>query len=275
MVSTSASANRVPVGSGPAQSRRSMLANVILPTLGKPESAAASVFAVVRQRGPVARDAIANLSGLSITTVNRQITALVDAQLLRERPDLAVAGAIGRPRIPVEANHNQFLTLGLHIGARCTSIVASDLLGRTLGGATVASMQGLITLLIATAIGFRPDFLYILPAIGFMILIALVFTALGTAIASVLEDMQGFQLIMNFLVMPMFFFSGSLFPLDSAPTALKVVAAIDPVTYGVDALRALMLNTSHYNPAFTISILAGITIILLGVASVLFSRMEL
>ena len=85
--------------------------------------------------------------------------------------------------------------------------------GRTLGGATVASLQGLLTLIIATAIGFRPDLWLILPAIVFMILIALVFTALGTAIASTLEDMQGFQLIMNFVVMPVFFLSGSLFPL--------------------------------------------------------------
>lgn len=129
MVSTSPS---TAVGSGPLRSRRSVLSNVIPPTLGRPESAAASVFAVVRQQGPIARDAIATTSGLSIATVNRQITALVDAQLLRERPDLAVAGAIGRPRIPVEVNHDQFLTLGLHIGARSTSIVAVDLLGRTL-----------------------------------------------------------------------------------------------------------------------------------------------
>ncbi len=142
MVSTSASANRGPVGSGPSMSRRSVLANVIPPTLGKPESAAATVFAVVRQRGPVARDAIATISGLSIATVNRQITALVDAQLLRERPGLAVAGAIGRPRIPVEVNHDQFLTLGLHIGARSTSIVASDLLGRTLDAVETPTPTG-------------------------------------------------------------------------------------------------------------------------------------
>ena len=60
------------------------------------------------------------------------MTALIEAQLLRERPDLATAGAIGRPRIPVEVNHEPYLTLGVHVGARTTSIVASDLLGRTL-----------------------------------------------------------------------------------------------------------------------------------------------
>ena len=106
--------------------------HVVAPSLRIPDGAAGAVFAAIRQQGPVARDAIAALTGLSIATVNRQVSALLDAQLLRERPDLAVAGAIGRPRIPVEINHEPYLTLGVHIGARTTSIVAVDLYGRTL-----------------------------------------------------------------------------------------------------------------------------------------------
>jgi hypothetical protein len=106
--------------------------HVVAPSLRIPDGAAGAVFAAIRQQGPVARDAIAALTGLSIATVNRQVSALLDAQLLRERPDLAVAGAIGRPRIPVEINHEPYLTLGVHIGARTTSIVAVDLHGRTL-----------------------------------------------------------------------------------------------------------------------------------------------
>ncbi len=106
--------------------------NVVAPALRAPESAAAAVFAAARQRGPVARDAIAAVTGLSVATVNRQINALLDARLLRERADLSVTGAVGRPRIPVEVDHEPYLTLGLHVGARTTSIVASDLLGRTL-----------------------------------------------------------------------------------------------------------------------------------------------
>jgi predicted NBD/HSP70 family sugar kinase len=90
------------------------------------------VFGAARLRGPIARDVIAQTTGLSIATVNRQVTALLDAGVLRERADLAVSGAIGRPRVPVEVNHEPFLTLGIHIGARTTSIVATDLFGRTL-----------------------------------------------------------------------------------------------------------------------------------------------
>ncbi|WP_074345276.1 ROK family transcriptional regulator, partial [Mycobacteroides abscessus] len=123
------------------------------PALYIGDSAASSVFRAARVRGPVARDAIAQVTGLSIATVNRQVTALLDAGLLRERADLAVSGAIGRPRVPVELNHEPFLTLGIHIGARATSIVATDLFGRTLDvvetptpngpqGAALASLAG-------------------------------------------------------------------------------------------------------------------------------------
>ncbi|MGI9162114.1 MAG: ROK family protein [Mycobacterium sp.] len=139
----------------PLRARRNVLANVVAnvvaPSLSTPEAAVAAVFAAVRQRGPVARDTIAALSGLSVATVNRQVSALLEAQLLRERPDLAAAGAIGRPRIPVEINHEPYLTLGVHVGARTTSIVASDLFGRALdavetptpGGSQAAALAAL------------------------------------------------------------------------------------------------------------------------------------
>jgi predicted NBD/HSP70 family sugar kinase len=105
---------------------------ILPPALHISDSAAASVFRAVRLRGPVGRDVIAGVTSLSIATVNRQVIALLDAGLLRERADLAVSGAIGRPRVPVEINHEPFVTLGIHVGARTTSIVAADLFGRTL-----------------------------------------------------------------------------------------------------------------------------------------------
>ncbi|MDR3659197.1 MAG: ROK family transcriptional regulator [Mycobacterium sp.] len=117
-----------------AHTKRTLLArhHIVAPSLRVADAAAGSVFGAARLRGPIARDVIAQATGLSIATVNRQVTALLDAGMLRERADLAVAGAIGRPRVPVEVNHEPFLTLGLHIGARTTAIVATDLFGRTL-----------------------------------------------------------------------------------------------------------------------------------------------
>lgn len=105
---------------------------IVPPALRIGDAASAAVFNAARLRGPIARDVIAQVTSLSIATVNRQVTALLDAGLLRERADLAASGAIGRPRVPVEVNHEPYLTLGVHIGARTTSIVATDLFGRTL-----------------------------------------------------------------------------------------------------------------------------------------------
>lgn len=105
---------------------------IVAPALRIGDAASAAVFNAARLRGPIARDVIAQVTSLSIATVNRQVTALLDAGLLRERADLAVSGAIGRPRVPVEVNHEPYLTLGVHIGAKTTSIVAADLFGRTL-----------------------------------------------------------------------------------------------------------------------------------------------
>ncbi len=85
--------------------------------------------------------------------MNRQVTALLDAGMLRERADLAVSGAIGRPRVPVEVNHEPFLTLGIHIGARTTSIVATDLFGRTLDVVETPTPRGAQAAALATLAG--------------------------------------------------------------------------------------------------------------------------
>src|SRR5579859_4484987 len=98
------------------------------------------------------------------------------------------------------------------------------MIGRTLGGATTATIQGLLVLAVCLIAGFRPhDFGGVLLGLLFMGLIAIVFAALGTIIGSSLRDMQGFQLIMNFLVMPIFFLSGALYPLSNLPVALSVL----------------------------------------------------
>ena len=112
------------------------------------------------------------------------------------------------------------------------------MIGRTLGGATVASLQGIFVFLISMIIGFRPVSLsMVLVSFLFMFLIAILFTALGTAIASKLEDMQAFQFIMNFIIMPIFFLSGALFPLDGLPKVMEYITKFDPLSYGVDSVR--------------------------------------
>src|SRR5580692_13226604 len=121
------------------------------------------------------------------------------------------------------------------------------MIGRTLGGATVAVIQGLLIMTVCLIAGFRPHNLALLPlALLCMMLIAVVFAALGTAFGSVLQDMQGFQLIMNFMVLPIFFLSGALFPLTGLPAALNFITHLDPLTYGVDALRGTLIGDWHF-----------------------------
>src|SRR5690349_23883761 len=116
------------------------------------------------------------------------------------------------------------------------------MIGRTLGGATTASLQGTLVLIVCLIAGFRPDLGGVLLGIVFMLLIAIVFAALGTIIGSSLKDMQGFQLIMNFLVMPIFFLSGALYPLTNLPTALTVATHLDPLTSGVAGLPGAFIG---------------------------------
>jgi ABC-2 type transport system permease protein len=150
------------------------------------------------------------------------------------------------------------------------------MLGRTLGGATVATIQGVIVFVIAILAGFRPvSFLAALLSILVMLLIALLFTALGTAIASLLEDFQGFQLIVNFLIMPLFFMSGSLFPLQGLPTFIVNIAKLDFLTYGVDAMRGLLTNTSHFGLSLDISVLVVVTFVIISIGSYLFSKVQI
>lgn len=149
------------------------------------------------------------------------------------------------------------------------------MIGRTLGGATIATIQGVIVFILAFIIGFRPFTLSTLPlTLIVMFLIAILFTALGTAIASTLQDFQGFQLIMNFLVMPLFFLSGALFPLNSAPDFLKIISQFNPFSYGVDGLRETLSNVSTFGVATDLIVLVILTTVILTIGSYLFSKIE-
>ena len=149
------------------------------------------------------------------------------------------------------------------------------MIGRTLGGATVATLQGIIVFFVAFLAGFRPGTALLPLALLFMILTAILFTALGTAIASLLNDMQGFQLIMNFLIMPIFFLSGALFPLQGLPKALVVVASVNPLAYGVDGLRGTLVNSAHFGLTTDFLVLGIIASVLLIIGGYLFSKIQI
>ena len=147
--------------------------------------------------------------------------------------------------------------------------------GQTLGGATTAWIQGTLILIIATlTMKINVSFYGLAIAFLFMVLIGITFTAMGIAIASKMEDMHGFQLIMNFLIMPLFFLSGAIFPLDKAPAILKIIAAIDPMTYGVEGMRYGLLGVSSINPLICFITLGSIGLVMVLIGGYLFNKIK-
>jgi ABC-2 type transport system permease protein len=148
-------------------------------------------------------------------------------------------------------------------------------IGRNLGGATVSFFQGVIIFIITLLIGFRPvDPSMIAVSFIFMFLIGLLFTSLGTAIASLLEDMHAFPVIINFLIMPLFFLSGALFPLDNLPGSVSAITHFNPLSYGVDGLRATLVATSHFGIALDLIVLLASIAAVSGIGAYLFSKIQ-
>jgi ABC-2 type transport system permease protein len=150
------------------------------------------------------------------------------------------------------------------------------MLGRTLGGATVSTLQGILVFIIALIIGFKPSHISLIPlSFVFMFLIALLFTSLGTAIASRLNDIQAFPIIINFIIMPVFFLSGALFPVDNFPTILADVIKLNPFSYGVDAMRHTLTGVGSFGLLFDFAVLSILTIIIVFIGGEMFNSIEI
>ncbi len=149
------------------------------------------------------------------------------------------------------------------------------MLGQTFGGATTAVLQGLIIMVFALFVGLHPagagGFLI---AVLFMALIGVFFTAFGIAIASRMEDMHGFQLVMNFVIFPIFGLSGALFPIDALPGWLRPLTLIDPLTYGVEGIRYGLTGTAQINPFVSLAVLAGCAMLMTVVGAYLFRKIS-
>jgi ABC-2 type transport system permease protein len=150
------------------------------------------------------------------------------------------------------------------------------MLGQTAGGATTAVVQGLMILILSLLIGLSiktiPGFLI---AIGFMVLIGIGFTAFGIAIASSMEDMNGFQLIMNFVIFPIFGLSGALFPISSLPGWLGPITMLDPLTYGVEGIRYGLTGVSQINPVICFAVISCFTIAMTVIGAYLFRKIAI
>lgn len=147
--------------------------------------------------------------------------------------------------------------------------------GQTVGGASTAVFQGVILMVVAVFIGLRIQSpLHFLIALGFMILVGIAFTAFGIAIASRMEDMTGFQMIMNFVVFPLFGLSGALFPISSLPAWLVPVTLVDPLTYGVEGIRYGLTGASPINPVICFAVIAGFAAAMTYIGAYLFRKVS-
>jgi len=152
----------------------------------------------------------------------------------------------------------------------------SIIIGRTLGGATVALIQGFMILLIALGLGVKISGVFgLLLTFVFMILIAFTAVGFGLVLASKMEDFQGFQLIMNLLIMPLLFLSSAFFPVTSNPT-MKIISSFNPLFYMVDGLRgSLVTGAATVNPPMLdLLVVLVVCISMMGLGSYFFSKSE-
>ena len=152
---------------------------------------------------------------------------------------------------------------------------SSIVIGKVLSGMTTGTIQAFIILGISLLIGVQITSLVgVLIAVIFILLISMSFVSLGLAFASRMQDMQGFQLIMNFLIMPIWMLSGAFFPLMGVPSWLLALSQINPLTYGVDGLRASLIGIGQFPWLLNIGVLLGFSIAMIALGSYLFSKTE-
>lgn len=147
--------------------------------------------------------------------------------------------------------------------------------GGALGGATTATLQGFLVFVISLFLGFHPVHWALVPvAVIIMGMLAVAIASFSSGIGSFVQDMQGFQAINQFLVFPLYFLSGALYPLENAPEWLRIIAECNPMSYAVDALRDVLISQSHFGLAKDLAVLSVTVVALVAFGSYRFRHIE-
>ena len=154
-----------------------------------------------------------------------------------------------------------------------TSIV----IGKNFGGSTIAMIQGTVILVFAPLLKIPIHIIAVLKIIPITFLVAMSISSLGIALAARLKSMQAFQVLTNFLLMPMFFLSGALFPLVNAPKWMEIIARVNPLSYGVDAMRTIIMGNTimQLHPIYIdLIVVSAIIIVMTSVGIALFNKQD-
>jgi ABC-2 type transport system permease protein len=146
--------------------------------------------------------------------------------------------------------------------------------GKTLGGCTDALIQGSLMLAFGVILGVSYSAQMVALVMIFMLVLASAVVSIGLIIGSFMESPEGFNLIVSFLIFPLFFLSGALFPIDNLPSWLRAFTTLNPVTYAVDGMRGVILGMSTFPVIMDLGILLGFAAVMLGIGSIAFSRMK-
>jgi ABC-2 type transport system permease protein len=149
------------------------------------------------------------------------------------------------------------------------------MIGGALGGATTATLQGTLVLIISLALGFRPENWALVPVTILILgLLAVAIASFSSGIGSFVQDMQGFQAINQFLVFPLYFLSGALYPLQHVPTWLRYIAEFNPMSYAVDAMRDTLIGQTHFGLLKDVVVLAITVVVLVSFGAYRFRHIE-
>jgi len=146
--------------------------------------------------------------------------------------------------------------------------------GKMVGGSIDALLQGCAMLVFGVILGINYTIIAIAIAFLFMFVLASALVSLGLIIGSNMESVEGFQLVVSFLVFPLFFFSGALFPTKNLPPYLLVFTALDPVTYAVDGLRGAILGSSRLPVVLNLAILSAFAGVMVVIGTWSFRRLK-
>lgn len=148
-------------------------------------------------------------------------------------------------------------------------------LGWTAGGATTAVIQSTLIILLSIPLGFRlANGWVILAAVPILLLLALTFIGFGLALASQFRDSQGFGILITFTLFPLLFLSGAIYPIETLPESLRYLALLNPLTYGIDAFREVLIGTTAYLLLLDVSALVIAATAMVVIAGALFERLE-